>query len=384
MPVFFSFILNNLSDYNMHSGEIMSDDKKNNKNMEIIYWGTRGSIPSPISKDEIKEKEIELIKKIIADGGTQKLFSVSDNVDKIIEEYVKNLPLSISGTYGGDSTCIEVRAKNSPLIVIDAGSGARKLGNDILNRIFAKQNMNPLSTDEKTKRDLHLFFSHYHWDHIQGFPFFAPAFLNGDNTLNVNFYGKMNAKSRLSHVLLGQQQYPNFPVEWNAMPCSKKYTELGRMSPVGIKLGDSKVEYAELDHPDRVFGYAINSNGKKFVCATDTEHRDVEDPVLVKLAKDADILYYDAQYTPEEYSGKKGMPKVRWGHSTFEWGIKTALLANAKSVVFGHHDPARNDKGIEEMLKRAIMYRNEELKKSQNEGKKLDVIMGYDGLKQVL
>jgi ribonuclease BN (tRNA processing enzyme) len=133
-----------------------------------------------------------------------------------------------------------------------------------------------------------------------------------------------------------------------------------------------------------VLGYSIEIDGKKFVCATDTEHRAVEDPFLVELAKDADILYYDAQYTPEEYSGKEGPSKVRWGHSTYEWGVKTALAANVDTVVLGHYEPARDDFGVEKLMERTLEFKNECLWLPENKGKSLNVMMAYQGLEQRL
>jgi phosphoribosyl 1,2-cyclic phosphodiesterase len=201
----------------------------------------------------------------------------------------------------------------------------------------------------------------------------------GPNKVTVNFYGKKDTRQRLSEVLSGQQQYPNFPVEWGDMPCDKVYHELSRLESRSLQLGKAKVTYQELNHPDEVFAYRIEVDGKAFVLATDTEHRDFPDPRLVKLAKNADILYYDAQYTPEEYTGKKGMAKIDWGHSTYEWGVRNALAAGVKTLVLGHHDPGRSDEGLEEILMSAKRFCDE-----QHSPNSMDIVMGYDGLEQYL
>jgi len=326
----------------------------------IKYWGVRGSVPAPLTSKEVTEK---------------------------VNGINNNPCLPPIGTYGGNTTCIEVQAKDSPLMVIDAGTGIRELGNSLMGKIFAGENLNPLSSNEKTKKDIHLFFTHYHWDHLQGFPFFAPTFLSGDKAVKIHFYGKQDARQRLSEVLKGQQQYPNFPVEWEDIACEKEYRELGRMNPSPILLGKENpviIEYRELDHPDRSFGYSFEVNGKKFACATDTEHRDIVDPNVLFLAKDADVLYYDGQYTPEEYCGKAGFPRVRWGHSTYEWGVKSALAANAKKLVLGHHEPSRDDFGLKALGERAKIFRDEQLKLPDNKGKKLEVEMAYEGLEHRL
>jgi len=343
-----------------------------NTKMKIKYWGVRGSIPAPLTDKDVFDKIVAVVKDIR--GDIQHLVS-----EELIREYLTTLPRCMIGTYGGNTTCIEVQAKDSPLIMLDAGSGAREMGNSLLPRIFSGQNLNQLSKDDAAKREVHLLLSHYHWDHLQGFPFFVPAFLTGQNKVTVNFYGKKDTRQRLSEVLSGQQQYPNFPVEWEDMPCDKVYHELSRLESRTLQIGSAKVTYQELNHPDEVFAYRIETNGKSFVLATDTEHRDHPDPRLVKLAKGADILYYDAQYTPDEYKGKKGMPKIDWGHSTYEWGVKNAIAAGVKTLVLGHHDPGRSDEGLEEILMSAKRFCDE-----QHSPNSLDIVMGYDGLEQYI
>jgi phosphoribosyl 1,2-cyclic phosphodiesterase len=358
-----------------------------NDSMVIKYWGMRGSIPAPLTNGQEKEKQCANFMDVIKRGGTSELFGNDADAPGLAEkimQFLNNQPKSLAGTYGGDTTCLEIQARDSPLIILDAGSGIRALGNVLLGRLFSENNLNPLDSDQERKHDLHLFFSHYHWDHIQGFPFFGPAFIPGDKKVNIHFYGKKNAKTRLSDALKGQQEYPLFPVGWKAMPCKKTYKELGRIASTEIPVGKVVVKYAELDHPDRVLGYSMGIGGKKFVCATDTEHRAIEDPFLIELAKDADILYYDAQYTPEEYSGKEGPSKVRWGHSTFELAVKTALAANVDTVVLGHHEPTRSDFKVEELMENALEFRNECLRLPGNEGKALNVVMAYQGLEQRL
>lgn len=357
--------------------------------MVIKYWGVRGSIPSPLTTEQVRVKEIALLQQIQRDGGIERLFGASP-AREAIAEYLQRLPLSISGTYGGNTTCAEVQVKDSPLIMIDAGTGARLLGRILAGRLFSSSgNLNPLNTEEEYQRQIHQFFTHYHWDHIQGLPFFDPAFIPGDAKIFIKFYGKKDAKVRLSHVLGGQQQYPNFPVVWEDMPCDKDYQELPRLSPFTFKIGQATVTYQELTHPDSVFAYSISLNGKKFVFATDNEHKDVPDPRLVRLAKDADILYFDAQYDPEGYIGDPKsvtgpLPKIDWGHSTYEWGVRNSLAAGVKALVLGHHEPRRDDFGIELILERALRFRDEQLRLPENEGKKLEIVLASEGLEQRL
>lgn len=354
----------------------------------VKYHGVRGSIPAPLTTEQIQAKALALIQHLTKQGGTETLFGPNPSPEQL-QEYLQTLPLSLTGTYGGDTTCLEIQARDSPLIIIDAGTGIRKLGQDVLARLFSNQNLNPLNTDPETQKDLHLLFTHYHWDHLQGFPFFGPGFIPGDMKVNLIFYGKKDARTRLSEVLEGQQQYPNFPVVWCDMPCQKHYLELPRLGPLPKQIGQATITYQELDHPDSVFAYAIQIDNKKFVCATDTEHKDSPDPRLVALAKDADLLYYDSQYTPEDYLGAPGsltgnFPKFDWGHSTYQWAINNALAANAKTVVLGHHDPVRDDFQLEDLTQRAHQYLEQQLHLPENQHKQLEVITAYQGLEQRL
>ncbi len=345
--------------------------------MRIKYWGVRGSLPAPLTREQLLEKQELLVKKVLED---------QPDPNKV-REYLEQQPMSIAGTYGGNTTCIEVQVKDSPLVIIDAGSAIRNLGMNLVGRLFSNKHFNPLSNLDEGKRDAHLFFTHYHWDHLQGFPFFAPAFIGIEGKrAKMHFYGKRDTVATISDVLEGQQEYPNFPVVWDDMPCIKEYNELSRMTSRPISIGNAIVSYAELTHPDSVFAYRVDSgteeNKKSVVVATDTEHKDSPDPRLINLAKGANVLYFDGQYTPEEYIGKVGPNKFDWGHSTYEWAVKNALAANVGVVVIGHHDPSSSDAKLDEIYQRAEKFRDDQLALKENEGKSLEVIMAYDGLVQ--
>lgn len=348
--------------------------------MTIKYWGVRGSTPAPMTSQDVIKKQEALITRILAEGGTEKLFPNGEG----IKEYLKTLPLSFAGTYGGNTTCIELRIKDAPLIVIDSGTGMRRLGEYLIGRLFRGESLNPLNSDEQSKRQIHLFFTHYHWDHLQGFPFFAPAFIGLEGkVVDMHFYGKRDARTTISDVLIGQQEYPNFPVVWEDMPCTKEYTMLGRLNNCKINLGAAQVKYQELTHPDGVFAYRIDAHGNSFVCATDTEHKDNPDPRLVNLARNADILYYDGAYTPQEYLGEKGPNKFDWGHSTYEWAIRNALAANVRHIVIGHHEPSRSDFSLDELEGKAQWFKNDLIDRYYP-GKILEVTFAYDELEHAL
>ena len=364
--------------------------------MRVKYWGVRGSIPAPLSSADVRKKHEVLVERLLTDGVDQVLTDGKIDRGKLAA-YLDSLPPSVSGTYGGNTTSVEVQVKDSPLIMIDCGTGARLLGLELMKRLFgAEKGFNPLDNrnprSPEDGKETHLFQSHLHWDHIQGFPFFVPGFVPG---VKIHIYGRANARVKLQESLAGQQEFPNFPVEFPDMAARIEFHEMRRFVTPTQQIGAARVTPMELSHPDGVFAYRIDVpydeptgassaviKHTSFVFATDTEHRDMVDPRLLELAKGAKVLYYDSQYTPEEYAGPRGRTtsKIDWGHSTFILAVRTALAATVPLVVLGHHEPVRDDFGLEEVLARALQFRDNELKRPENTGKTLDVMLAREGL----
>jgi phosphoribosyl 1,2-cyclic phosphodiesterase len=263
--------------------------------MRITFWGVRGSIPTP----------------------------GPDTVE-----------------IGGNTSCVEVRAGKA-IIVFDGGTGLRLLGQKLLKEM-------PITA--------HIFFSHVHWDHIQGFPFFTPAFIPG-NVLGL--YGGNNVSRTLEETLAGQMDHPSFPVHLTEMGAAMSFHDLTEGQVVELDAGDgekARVTCGRGNHPNGVWAYRVDHGGRSVMYATDTEHYSVVDHKLAKLAKGVDVLIYDSMYTPEEYAGtggKLGGPKTGWGHSTYEEGIKLAKAAGAKRFVLFHHDPQQNDAAVRDKERRA-------------------------------
>lgn len=253
--------------------------------MKVKYYGTRGSIPTP-GPSTVK--------------------------------------------YGGNTSCVSVKIDDD-LIILDAGSGIRLLGLDLMNNGFLKGS-----------GKCSFFFSHVHWDHIQGIPFFLPAYIKG---YKFDFYGSPNVHTTLEEVLAHQQQSLNFPVEFGEMPATFNFFDL--KDGESVKVGSATVTNRKLQHPGGVYAYRIDEGGKSLVYATDTEHYSVLDWRLVELAKDADILIYDCNFTPDEYAEKK---RIGWGHSTYEEGIKVVKEANVKALHMFHHDPMHSDDFLEKEI----------------------------------
>jgi phosphoribosyl 1,2-cyclic phosphodiesterase len=227
---------------------------------------------------------------------------------------------------GGNTSCVELRCGergNEEIIILDAGTGLRPLGADLLDR------GGPMRA--------HLLVSHLHWDHIQGFPFFVPAYLPG-NRLTV--HGPAGEGDAVGAVFAAQMRAPHFPVGLDAMKGSITFQPA--IAGMTFAIGAATVKVAAARHPNGCLAYRIESGGRSLVYATDTEH-DAEsgrvDENLLELAKGTDLLIYDAQYTPEEYRAGK----VGWGHSTAQEGARLAAAAGAGKLVLFHHDPSHDD-----------------------------------------
>ncbi len=216
---------------------------------------------------------------------------------------------------------------------------------------------------------IHLFLSHVHWDHIQGFPFFMPALKPG-NTIHI--YGTENADNSLSEILAGQMEGPHFPLSIAQMGGTIFFHDVKEGATIQIKDSDrvlATVQNARLNHPNGVVGYRLcdRASGKTFVFATDTEHyADHIDENLVRLCHDADLLIYDGQYTPSEYLGGNGVPCHKgWGHSTWEKGVEVALKAGVRRLIITHHDPSHDDaflQKLEQKAREALAERKTSLK----------------------
>ena len=239
--------------------------------------------------------------------------------------------------FGGNTSCVEVRCGDAR-IVFDAGTGLRLCGNSWLKDM-------PLT--------VHLFFSHVHWDHIQGFPFFAPAFVKGNV---IQMYGRANTGSTVETALAGQMETPNFPVHLRELPARLVFNDIHPGEAVEVAPG-VRVTSAEGNHPGGVFAYRVDYEGKSLVYATDTEHYPSPagpDPKLVALGKDADVFVFDTMYTPEEYEGKNGgIPKIGWGHAHLDAGLALIAAANARKYVLFHHDPGQSDAAVRDKERRA-------------------------------
>lgn len=233
---------------------------------------------------------------------------------------------------GGNTSCVEVVC-GATRLVLDAGTGLRRLG----DRLVAE---GPV--------DVALLLSHFHWDHIQGLPFFVPAYLP---STRLSIVGGANGVMPLRTALAHQMTAPVFPVRLDELGADLALREVRHGEE--LEIGEARVRVAKLNHPGGVHAFRIEHGGRSLVYATDTEHYACVDPTLRALAEGADVLVYDSQYTPEEYRGDGGRSKVGWGHSTYEAGAALARQAGVGLYVLFHHDPQRSDAGVADIERRA-------------------------------
>ena len=233
--------------------------------------------------------------------------------------------------YGGNTSCVEVRV-DGHMFIFDCGTGFRNLGKS-LNSEFAG---NPISA--------HIFLSHFHWDHIQGIPFFAPLYENRENRF---FFHSSNRTRGLQRALEEQMSDPYFPVDMSEMAAHRNFSNIeeGR-----IAFDHCTIESKWLNHPQGCLGFRIETPKKVIVYATDNEPgHPVFDKNVRKLAEGADVLIYDAQYLPEEYAARKH----GWGHSHWLEAINIVTESGAKELVLFHHDPDHDDSLIDKVVKTA-------------------------------
>ena len=247
--------------------------------------------------------------------------------------------------FGGNTSCVSVRSDAGTQLVIDCGTGAHGLGQSLV----AASNGDPI--------DGHILISHTHWDHIQGLPFFAPLFVEG-NTWHI--YGPSGLGGSLSEILAGQMEYRYFPVEIDQLSAHVEHHDL--VEGV-LRIDDVTIMTRYLNHPALTLGYRIEVDGAVVVYASDHEPheqslaaggdlaRNRHDDAHARFVSGADLLIHDAEYLGSEYGDHVG-----WGHSTVEYVIDLARRADVRSVALYHHDPNRTDDQIDDLLELAGAY----------------------------
>ena len=243
-----------------------------------------------------------------------------------------SIPVSDPGfmEFGGNTTCVFISGidEGAGTIIMDAGTGIRKLGKEIIaGKIEAGD-------------EISLGFTHFHWDHIQGFPFFEPAY-NSDSKIHISTAGKRKIVN-LKDIFSTQMQSIYFPVQLDNMGAQIEFEKYDTDVVVGKK--GALVNIIEVNHPGGCIAVRFKFNEKTVVFCTDVEHSNGIDEKVVKLAMNVDVLIHDAQYTDEELLTHKG-----WGHSSYGQAIEVAERAKVKHLILTHHDPDHDDEFLRKM-----------------------------------
>ena len=239
-------------------------------------------------------------------------------------------PLPAYMGFGGNTSCVEVRAAGR-VFILDAGTGIRPLG-QLLRR--------------EGVREADILFSHTHWDHVNGFPFFVPAF-QPDHAFRV-FAGHLAEEGGIREAIAGHMHEPMFPVPLDVMKARISFTDFRAGEPLDLVPG-VRVRTAPLNHPNGATAYRIEHAGRSVCYMTDTEHVPGRpDENVLGLIAGADLVIYDSTYTDAELPARVG-----WGHSTWQEGLRLVRRAGARRLVAFHHDPDHDDEvmaGIEREL----------------------------------
>ena len=234
--------------------------------------------------------------------------------------------------YGGNTPCLELRSESGSLLILDCGTGLRMLGKALIKEFVRR----PIRA--------HILISHFHWDHIQGLPFFIPLY-HPSNWFHIHSFHPHERSLELA--LGGQMTNPYFPVDMTAMRAQRLYSEI--RAEVS-EFDDFRVRSGQINHPQGCLGFRIENHGKVVVYATDNEPGKPDgDAAVRELSRDADVLIYDAQYTRSELAREKR----GWGHSSWEEGARVAKECGVKQLILFHHDPDRDDRAIDQLQERA-------------------------------
>ncbi len=238
--------------------------------------------------------------------------------------------------YGGNTPCLELVAPDGSQFILDCGTGLRMLGNRWA-QTYAGQSL-----------EAHIFVTHYHWDHIQGIPFFAPLYAPQNRFHFYSFRSKFLGPNSLKQVFETQMAHPYFPVDLSAMSAAREFSEVSGGDR--LEINGTRITACWLNHPQGCLGFRFETSAGTVVYATDNEPGVPKlDWSLRELAEGADIFINDAQYTPEQLATtRKG-----WGHSSWLEGVKVAQEAGAGNLVLFHHDPDSNDKTVDGILRDA-------------------------------
>ncbi len=307
----------------------------------VKFWGVRGSLPSTQIPQDWCVHIDSLMRNYFAAG-----YRDASNISKFLT--AQEVPHI--GGYGAATTCVEVASPKSQ-IIIDGGSGIRILSERIMAGMYGRG-----------KGPFHIFMTHFHWDHVIGLPFFTPHFVPGNT---IHYYA---VQADLEQLIRGVFRKPYFPVPFESLSAKIHFHILEPRKTIDI--GDMKVTPYKLDHPDDCWGYRIESGGKTYAHCVDTEGTRVTPEELgpdLPLYQNADLMYFDAQYTFPELA-----EKANWGHSAAQIGLDIAFREGVKQVLFAHHDPGATIMQIQEIKRQTQEYYNWRVENAKQSKEKIN------------
>ncbi|MBN1523734.1 MAG: MBL fold metallo-hydrolase [Spirochaetales bacterium] len=291
--------------------------------MKLKFWGVRGSVPTPLTPYQLRRKIAAVVQRI----QPRDLESQESR-----ERFLSRIPKSVFGTIGGNTACLELVSEKGQRLIIDAGTGIRELGLT-LARKFTKP------------ATYHILMTHFHWDHIQGLPFFYPLLKKGNRII---FYSPVK---NFETILKEQMRPPYFPI---TMDIAASEIEFVVLQENNFSIGDFSVIMKSMQHPGGSVSYRCSVDGKSVIFATDTEIDSpefVHDELNERFFRNTDVIILDAQYTLREY-----IDKTNWGHTSQNMAVDLAMAWNIKKLFFFHHEPIYSDNEIYRMRKSAEWY----------------------------
>ena len=314
--------------------------------MKVCIWGARGSLPATFNAERSRAKVKAALEIAIEKG----IDSTTD-----LDSFIDNeLPFPVRASYGTNTPCIQVEGTDDEYIICDCGTGLRDLGNKIMEERQGRPGAH-----------YHILISHLHWDHLQGFPFFVPAYVPGNH---ISFYG---GHPGIEKALRNQQSEPGFPVHFDHLGSKIDFTRLKNgqtFELCGVKI-IVKAQY----HPGGSFGYRFEKDGKSAVYSTDCEHKSataLNDKDFVDFFREADLLIMDAQYSFAEANSIK----EDWGHSNNIIAVELSGLAGVKTLCLFHQEPVLDDFQLHKFLEDTREFAD------LVESKPDKIIMAQDGL----
>lgn len=291
--------------------------------MQVRFWGVRGSLPSPAVTGDLEARLLQVLAHLAHEKSPPDLTDADATL-----QWIRTLPEGLRVFSGGNTPCVEMRTDAGDIFILDAGTGIRALGHALMKEEFGKG-----------QGHAHVFFSHYHWDHLQGWPFFPPLYIGG------NRFDMYARHEKLKEHLKKQQMAPFFPpAAWDDSQAEFSYHQLA-LEPIELCEGRVKVSSITLDHPSRAYAYKFEADGQIFIYASDGAYHDFDEDALrpyLEFYKDADLLIFDAQFTLNETLDEKRT----WGHSSAVMGVEIACQAHVKRLALFHHDPSASEEQL--------------------------------------